>query len=378
MHDVTERLQLQQRLVASEAEVQDLFNNAPCGYHTLGADGTYSRINDTELAWLGRQREELVGKLTPLDVYTGDSQRKFLEAYAQFRRTGRLQNEVFEMVSTSGERRTVSVDASAVRDASGAIIASRTVLHDVTRLESVKRQLEQLTTEQHAMLDNELVGIAKLRGRSAIWLNKAMHRIFGYEDGEMIGKSSRTFYASDECYSEVGHKAYQVLKSGANYRAQVQMLRKDGQPIWIDMNGAPLSSGQGETIWLLTDITALKQNEARLDQLASIDSLTGVLRKGNLTTAWARRWRAPAAATPGWRYCTSIWTRSRTSMTRWATPPATRSSRPWPAASSRACAAPTAWCAPAATNSSSCSRRSARWPMPCRWLSRSLRRWGRP
>jgi len=298
VHDITEREQLQQRLVASEAEVQDLFNNAPCGYHSLGPDGTYSRINDTELAWMGRRREELIGKLTPLDIYSGESQRKFRDAYAQFRRTGRLQNEVFELVSTSGERRMVSVDASAITDGNGAIVASRTVLYDVTRLETVKRELERLSSEQHAMLDNELVGIAKLRGRQAIWLNRAMHRIFGYDEGEMIGKSTRAFYPSDEAYAAVSNAAYQVLKGGANYRAQVQLLRKDGQPIWIDMSGAPLRSGAGETIWLLADISALKQNEQHLRQLASIDTLTGVLSKGTLNDrlgqaiARARRRRA--------------------------------------------------------------------------------------
>lgn len=34
-------------------EVEDLYNHAPCGYHSLDAEGRLIRINDTELKWLG-------------------------------------------------------------------------------------------------------------------------------------------------------------------------------------------------------------------------------------------------------------------------------------------------------------------------------------
>jgi hypothetical protein len=34
-------------------EIHDLYNRAPCGYHSLDTHGTFVRINDTELSWLG-------------------------------------------------------------------------------------------------------------------------------------------------------------------------------------------------------------------------------------------------------------------------------------------------------------------------------------
>ncbi|MDE2585343.1 MAG: GAF domain-containing protein, partial [Betaproteobacteria bacterium] len=41
------------RLMAYAAEVEDLYNHAPCGYHSVDASGVLQRINDTELGWLG-------------------------------------------------------------------------------------------------------------------------------------------------------------------------------------------------------------------------------------------------------------------------------------------------------------------------------------
>jgi len=37
----------------AEANFQDLYNNAPCGYHSVDKDGVFIAINDTELRWLG-------------------------------------------------------------------------------------------------------------------------------------------------------------------------------------------------------------------------------------------------------------------------------------------------------------------------------------
>ncbi len=43
-------------------DLEDLYENAPCGYHSVGPDGTLLRMNHTELTWLGLTRQEVVGK----------------------------------------------------------------------------------------------------------------------------------------------------------------------------------------------------------------------------------------------------------------------------------------------------------------------------
>jgi len=43
-------------------DLHDLYDNAPCGYHSVGPDGTILRMNRTQLSWLGYSFRELVGK----------------------------------------------------------------------------------------------------------------------------------------------------------------------------------------------------------------------------------------------------------------------------------------------------------------------------
>ena len=53
----------QRALRQSRHEIEDLYNNAPIGYHSVDRDLTIVSMNDTELGWLGYQRDEVVGKL---------------------------------------------------------------------------------------------------------------------------------------------------------------------------------------------------------------------------------------------------------------------------------------------------------------------------
>jgi len=55
------------------SEREDLYNSAPCGFHSLDKDGVFVRVNETELRWLGYTRDELVGKKKIFDLLAPES-----------------------------------------------------------------------------------------------------------------------------------------------------------------------------------------------------------------------------------------------------------------------------------------------------------------
>src|SRR5208283_3220812 len=87
-----ERERTEQELHKSAEEVLDLYNNAPCGYHSLRKDGVFVRVNDTELAWLGYTREEMIGKLNFSDVLTPASSTAFRENFPKFKAQGAIRD----------------------------------------------------------------------------------------------------------------------------------------------------------------------------------------------------------------------------------------------------------------------------------------------
>ncbi|MEI7843689.1 MAG: response regulator [Gallionellaceae bacterium] len=130
----------------------------------------------------------------------------------------------------------------------------------------LESKLIKSEARSRVMLENDLVGIVSVKNRIITWANPSFEKMMGYEKGELIGKPTRTCYLSDEDYNELGSVAYPVLNRGEIYRTQIKHLKKDGQVIWVDMNGSLLNNEQGESLWGFLDITEAKLTELVLEK----------------------------------------------------------------------------------------------------------------
>jgi PAS domain S-box-containing protein len=145
--DLMRRRATELALQESSARIQDLYNNAPCGYHSLNAEGIVVDINATALAWLGYPREAVVGRMSLADMLTPGSARLFDEWFPSFRRSGSAQGIEFEMVRKDGTPLPVLLNATAIFDAEGRYLTSRSTLYDITdrkRAEQVHLQFRAL------------------------------------------------------------------------------------------------------------------------------------------------------------------------------------------------------------------------------------------
>ena len=274
--DITDRRALQVQLAEATANLQDLYDRAPCGYYSLDARGKFMQVNAVTLAWLGCAAEEVIDKLGPRDFFTAEGAAEFNRNFPTFLAQGHIGPLEFDLLGRDGSTRRVSLSATAVRDANGAFMRSRSVMYDITELARVRREVQTLNRQQEAMLDNDLIGITKLKDRRALWENRALERMFGYAPGEIEGQPARILYPDDASYEALGKAAYPVLAAGGDYRTQLRLVRKDGSPIWVDMSGTMLSPETGESMWLMLDITAMKEHEHKVERIAFHDALTGL------------------------------------------------------------------------------------------------------
>ncbi|MEX8517818.1 MAG: ATP-binding protein [Leptothrix sp. (in: b-proteobacteria)] len=270
--DIDKRKRLEAQLAASVREFRDLYDQAPCGYHSLDADGKYVQINATALAWIGYERDEVIGKKGLFEFLTATGQAQFPENFQKIKNEGLVDGLEFELRHKNGSSRWVRVTANAVCDAAGNFLMTRSVLYDITAVRQLEAQAYKLLREQAAMLDNELIAVVKLRNRRALWHNKGIQKIFGYTPDEFHGESSRVFYPDDASYLALGAAAYPVLRGGGTYRCQIEMVHKNGQRLWIDLSGVLFSAEADESLWLLMDITALKQAEAARVQSIQLEA----------------------------------------------------------------------------------------------------------
>ena len=140
-HDISQLKAAEREVQRSNDEISDLYNHAPCGYHSLDKDGMFLRINDTELGWLGYSREELVGRTRVLDILTPQSQTTFKESFPMFIQRGWVTDLEMDFVKKDGTIFPAMLSGTAIRDREGTYAASRSTLFDNTER---RRLLEDL------------------------------------------------------------------------------------------------------------------------------------------------------------------------------------------------------------------------------------------
>ena len=274
--DITNRKVLEGKLQKASEELQDLYDHAPCGYYSVDADGLIIKINDLALKWMGVKRNEVLHKSRLVDFLDQDGQSDYWSKFPIFLTQGSMGPMEFNLVSKDGVQRRIQLSATAVKGADGKFLRSRSIMFDITELHAARQQLGRLNAEQRAMLDNDLLGIAKLHERKIIWRNKALEHIFGYDGNELLGLDTSSLYPSEEAYQNLGKAAYPLLSSGQHFRQQTLMRKKDGTSIWLDISGVRLSEKTDESLWLLQDISEMKKYQTQVEHFAFHDPLTSL------------------------------------------------------------------------------------------------------
>lgn len=154
--------ELEQRVQQRTAELEYLYNTAPCGYHSLDADGVYVRVNDTELCWLGYSREEIIGCKRFADLLTPASRPAFEQSFTLLKARGWLDGQEFEVTRKDGATFQVLVNATSDRDAAGNFLMSRSTLYDITERKQVEAALRR-HSEELSSANEELARAARLK-----------------------------------------------------------------------------------------------------------------------------------------------------------------------------------------------------------------------
>ncbi len=119
----------------------DLYQNAPAMYFSLDIDGRFIDGNDTLLQTLGYRREALLGRSFDI-LLPPDLRPHFADRFANFLQAGTIEMNS-RWLKASGEMIDVWVHGTAVRDADGRIIHSRSVAQDVTARTRLEAELKE-------------------------------------------------------------------------------------------------------------------------------------------------------------------------------------------------------------------------------------------
>jgi PAS domain S-box-containing protein len=136
-------------------EIADLYEHAPCGYHSLAGDGIVARMNHTELEWLQYRREEVVGRLLFRDLVTAESRPRFEADFDRFLHGGHVSSLEVDLVRKDGTVLPVSVTSTAIRDAAGTVVGSRSSVFDIADRRAAEASIRELNEELQRRLNDQ-------------------------------------------------------------------------------------------------------------------------------------------------------------------------------------------------------------------------------
>jgi phosphoserine phosphatase RsbU/P len=124
-----------------EESVEDLYENAPCGYLSCRPDGTIVKVNRTFESWTGHPREQLLGRRFS-DLLTAAGRIYHETHFAPLlRMQGAVREIALEIVRSDGTRLPALVNAVQQADAAGRPSLVRTTVFDASDRRRYEREL---------------------------------------------------------------------------------------------------------------------------------------------------------------------------------------------------------------------------------------------
>jgi PAS domain S-box-containing protein len=145
-----------------------------------------------------------------------------------------------------------------------------------TEAEKMSRHLGVVGAELQALLDNSPVGILFVDFDRIIHrVNPEITRITGYEQEELIGRTTEMLYASPQIYTSLGNTYYPILRKYGFCKSHSEIRTKDGRMITCYWRGRIVVAENGieGVIWSLEDVSLRLKMEEELLKVKKLESI---------------------------------------------------------------------------------------------------------
>jgi diguanylate cyclase (GGDEF)-like protein/PAS domain S-box-containing protein len=193
----------------------------------------------------------------------------------------------YRILHATGEQRWVWERGTGVFNERGDLIAIEGLIQDVTERKESTQALREAERRYYNLFENALEGIFRttIEGQY-LDANPALARIYGFESpAELISslKDIRNqLYVQPQRREEFMHL---IKARGLVSSFESQVYRKNGEIIWISENARAVLSDEGRVICYegtVEDVTERKLYQARIEQQANYDTLTGLANRSLL------------------------------------------------------------------------------------------------
>jgi diguanylate cyclase len=158
--------------------------------------------------------------------------------------------------------------------------------HLLSERRQQQAQMRTLLTQVESVLDHADVGIALTINSHFVRVSRQFCDLFACQRADLLDQPSSAIHANEDAYRAFSDRARPALTVSGSFEAEVELMRRDGQPFWARMRGRAVVPGDrtAGTIWVVEDVTDERHERVSLTWAANHDALTGLLNRAAFET----------------------------------------------------------------------------------------------
>ena len=277
LHDVEKRVATEQALVESSARLQAIASSMPDLLFVLDARGIYLEVLSTHPLSLVKTAGQILGKRLQ-DLVPTELGERAVEKIERALSTGQTQTLEYHLNTQSGPR-----------NFEGRIQSLGIQMQGRPAVLFLARDITERVAVENALRESELRFRSLLRdipsisvqgyladGTTTYW-NKASEELYGYAEGEAIGRNLMDLIIPAPAHGLVREEMRKMFATGISIpAAEVKLRRKDGSLVDVYSSHAYVAiAGQAPEMFCIDiDISRRKAAEEEARYLAFYDALT--------------------------------------------------------------------------------------------------------
>jgi PAS domain S-box-containing protein len=224
----------------ARAYAESLIKNAPDPVFVSDLEGKILQANDAVSQLLGFRPDELIEQ-SLLKFISPAETREFTAALREVVAKGVTRDARLNPRSASGEVIPTTLNASALRDATGTVIGAIGILRDMRELDKARAYAESLIKNAP-----DPVFVSDLEGK-ILQSNDAVSELLGFRRAELIEQSLSRFISPEET-REFTAALREVVAKGVTRNARLNPRSAAGETISTTLNASALRDPRGQVI----------------------------------------------------------------------------------------------------------------------------------
>ncbi|MDD5562374.1 MAG: PAS domain S-box protein [Thermoanaerobaculaceae bacterium] len=253
----------------NEERLRSYFELGLVGMAITSPAKRYVEVNDKICEILGYERAELLGRRWD-ELSHPDDLAENVEAFERVL-AGGIDGYTMEKryIRKDGQVVHTLISVKAVRNAEGAVDHFVTLVHDIGERKRAEAMALESESQLSAMFELASVGIAQADPNTGRWLrvNRKLCEITGYEASELLAMRVPEITHPDDRQADWERFEQVVRGETPGYRLEKRYIRKDGTPIWVNVNMTVIRDAAGlpfRTVATIEDIDERRRTEEAL------------------------------------------------------------------------------------------------------------------